>query len=53
MAKKPFTTRLDEEVLRAATKIAEKERRSITSVIEIAVLEYVKKIEEKKEKPSS
>jgi len=40
MAKKSFTTRLDESVLATAQRVAEAERRSVTSVIEIAVLKY-------------
>jgi len=40
MGKKPFTTRMDEEVLALAQRIAADERRSVTSLIEIAVLEY-------------
>jgi len=40
MGKKPFTTRIDEDVLAAAQKLAQQERRSVTSVIEVAVLEY-------------
>lgn len=43
MAKKQFTTRIDEEVLNLARKIAEVERRSVTSVIEIAVIEYAER----------
>lgn len=42
MAKKPFTTRLDEEVIAVAQQIAEAERRSVTSVLELAVLEYAR-----------
>jgi len=45
MAKKPFTTRLDEEVVAVARKIAEIDRRSITSVLEIALLEYAERRE--------
>lgn len=40
MAKKSFTTRLDEEVLALAQRLAEQDRRSVTAVIELAVLEY-------------
>ena len=42
MAKKAFTTRVDEEVLLLAQRIAEAERRSVTSVIEVAVLAYAR-----------
>jgi hypothetical protein len=45
MAKKPFTTRLDESVLEMAQAIAEVERRSVTSVIEVAIMDYVVKVE--------
>jgi predicted transcriptional regulator len=40
MVKKPFTTRIDEEVLALAQRIADIERRSVTSVIEVAILHY-------------
>ena len=40
MGKKPFTTRIDEEVLAVAQRLAVTERRSVTSLIEVAVLEY-------------
>jgi hypothetical protein len=40
MSKKPFTTRMDEDVLAIAQRLATIERRSVTSLIEIAVLEY-------------
>jgi hypothetical protein len=40
MGKKPFTTRLDEEVLTLAQRLADAERRSVTALIEVAVLEY-------------
>ncbi|MGJ4859494.1 hypothetical protein ACN6KF_005521 [Labrys sp. La1] len=43
MAKKPFTTRIDPEILVLAQKIAEAERRSVTAVIELALLEYAAK----------
>ncbi|MEI8395370.1 MAG: hypothetical protein WCF85_11585 [Rhodospirillaceae bacterium] len=42
-AKKPFTTRLDSDVLSLAQRIAEQERRSVTSVIEVAILEYAER----------
>jgi hypothetical protein len=45
MAKKPFTTRLDEHVLALAQRIAEAERRSVTSVIEVALLDYAAKLD--------
>jgi hypothetical protein len=47
MVKKPFTTRLDEAVLDIAQAIAEIERRSVTSVIEIAIMDYAAKVETK------
>lgn len=40
MGKKPFTTRLDEDVLELAQRLAEAERRSVTSLIEVAIIEY-------------
>jgi hypothetical protein len=40
MSKKTFGTRLDTEVLTIAQMLADQERRSVTSVIEIAVLDY-------------
>lgn len=40
MGKKPFTTRMDEEVMMLAQRLAIRERRSVTSLIEISVLEY-------------
>jgi hypothetical protein len=40
MGKKPFTTRIDEEVLAIAQRLAVIERRSVTSLIEVAVLDY-------------
>jgi hypothetical protein len=40
MSKKPFTTRLDPAVLELAQKLAEMDRRSITAVIEVALIEY-------------
>nr|WP_222529334.1 hypothetical protein [Azospirillum sp. 412522] len=43
MAKKPFTTRIDEDVLVLAHRVAEAERRSVTAVIELALLEYAEK----------
>jgi hypothetical protein len=38
--KKPFTTRLDPSVLAMAEQLAVIERRSVTSVIELALIEY-------------
>jgi hypothetical protein len=43
MAKKPFTTRIDDAVLVLAQRVAEIERRSVTSVIEVALLEYAER----------
>ena len=43
MGKKPFTTRIDEEVLELAQRLAEAERRSVTSLIEVAILEYAER----------
>ena len=40
MAKKSFTTRLDEDVLALAQRLAEEERRSVTAILELAVIEY-------------
>jgi hypothetical protein len=40
MAKKPFTTRLDEAALALAQRLAAAERRSVTSIIELAILQY-------------
>ena len=40
MPKRSFTTRMDEAVLQVAQRVAELERRSVTSVLEVAVLEY-------------
>jgi hypothetical protein len=45
MVKKPFTTRLDGAILEMAQAIAEHERRSVTSVIEIAIMDYAAKVE--------
>jgi hypothetical protein len=42
MAKKSFTTRLDTDVLAVAQKLADVERRSVTSMIEMAIIEYAK-----------
>ena len=43
MVKKAFTTRLDETVLAAAQRVADAERRSVTNVIEVALLEYAER----------
>ena len=43
MAKRPFTTRIDEAVLALAQRLAEVERRSVTSVIELSILEYAER----------
>ncbi len=43
MVKKPFTTRLDEHVMELAQRAAEAERRSVTSLIELAVIEYAQR----------
>ncbi len=43
MPKQRFTTRIDEEVLALAQRLADSERRSVTSLIEIAVLEYAQR----------
>jgi hypothetical protein len=40
MGKKPFTTRIDEDVLALAQQLADTERRSVTSLIEVAILDY-------------
>ena len=40
MAKKSFTTRFDVAVLALAEQVAAAERRSITSVFEMALLDY-------------
>jgi hypothetical protein len=40
MAKKPFTTRIDEAVLALAQRVADAERRSVTSVFEVALIDY-------------
>lgn len=43
MSKKPFTTRIDPELLELAKKIAKAERRSVTAIIELAIIEYAAK----------
>ncbi|WP_244538156.1 helix-turn-helix transcriptional regulator [Mesorhizobium sp. YR577] len=40
MTTKPFTTRLDPVILLLAQKFTEKDRRPVTAVIEIALIEY-------------
>lgn len=47
MSKKPFTTRLDPELLELAKKIAKAERRSVTAIIELAIIEYATKNDRK------
>ena len=41
--KKPFTTRLDPAILELADRLAELDRRSVTAVIEIALIEYAER----------
>ncbi|MER8512945.1 hypothetical protein NKH47_08325 [Mesorhizobium sp. M1060] len=43
MTKKPFTTRLDPSVLALAEQLAVTERRSVTAVIELALIEYAER----------
>lgn len=43
MTKKPFTTRLDPEVLSLAQKLADLDRRSVTAIIEVALIEYAER----------
>ena len=43
MTKKPWSTRLDEDVLALAQRVAEAERRSVTAVFEVAVIEYAER----------
>ncbi|SFL00079.1 hypothetical protein SAMN04488498_12225 [Mesorhizobium albiziae] len=43
MTKKPFTTRLDPAILALAQKLAEVDRRSMTAVIEVALIEYAER----------
>lgn len=43
MVKKPFTTRIDEAIINLAQKMAAAERRSVTSLIEIAIIEYAER----------
>jgi predicted transcriptional regulator len=40
MVKTPFTMRLDENVLALAKRLAVVERRSVTALIEIAIIQY-------------
>lgn len=51
MAKQRFTTRFDEEVLALAERLATSERRSVTSVFEVALLDYAKRDERLSESP--
>jgi hypothetical protein len=43
MTKQPFTTRIDADVLALARQLADAERRSITALIEVALLEYAER----------
>lgn len=43
MTKKPFTTRLDPAVLELAQQLAVAERRSITAILEVALIEYAER----------
>lgn len=43
MAKKPFNTRLDGDVVALAQRLAASERRSVTAIIELAVMEYAER----------
>jgi predicted transcriptional regulator len=43
MVKKPFTTRIDDKIMALAQRLAEAERRSVTNLIEVAILEYAEK----------
>ena len=43
MTKKPFTTRLDPAILALAQELADVDRRSITAVIEVALIEYAER----------
>lgn len=43
MTKKPFTTRLDRAVLALAQQLAKSERRSVTAIIELALIEYAER----------
>ena len=43
MVKKAWSTRLDENVLVLAQRVAEAERRSVTAVFEVAVIEYAER----------
>ncbi len=43
MGKRPFTTRIDEAVMELAQRMAKAERRSVTALIEIAVIEYAER----------
>jgi hypothetical protein len=43
MTKKPFTTRFDPDVLALAQQLAKAQRRSITAIIELALIEYAER----------
>jgi hypothetical protein len=43
MTKKPFTTRMDPAVLALAQRLAKSERRSVTAIIELALIEYAER----------
>jgi hypothetical protein len=43
MTKKPFTTRIDPAVLALAQRLADMERRSVTSILELALIEYAER----------
>jgi hypothetical protein len=51
MVKKPFSTRIDEAVLELAQRLADTERRSVTSLIEVAILEYAGRRETSQQTP--
>ncbi|WP_353029335.1 ribbon-helix-helix protein, CopG family [Mesorhizobium sp. M1004] len=53
MPKKPFTTRLDPSVLALAEKLAAAERRSVTAVIELALIEYAERRGIKPQEPDN
>ena len=43
MVKQRFTTRFDDSVLALAERVADAERRSVTSVFEVALLDYAER----------
>lgn len=43
MPKRPFTTRIDDQVLALAQRMADADRRSVTSLIELAIIEYAER----------